>query len=114
MRKARRASIAYENYCRRRRKSGAQDLEIYIPAGPRLGQVVIEAEGVRKAYGDKLLVDDMNFRLPPGGIVGVIGPNGAGKTTLFRMITGQEQPDAGTIRLGETVKLAYVDQAAMR
>src|SRR5262245_21710240 len=89
----------------------AQDLEIYIPPGPRLGQVVIEASSVRKGYGDRLLVDEMTFRLPPAGIVGVIGPNGAGKTTLFRMITGQEKPDAGTIRLGETAKLAYVDQS---
>jgi ATPase subunit of ABC transporter with duplicated ATPase domains len=92
-------------------EKNSQDLEIYIPAGPRLGQVVVEAEGVKKAYGDRLLVDGMNFRLPPGGIVGVIGPNGAGKTTLFRMVIGQEKPDAGTIRLGETVKLAYVDQS---
>jgi len=85
--------------------------QIYVPAGPRLGDVVIEAEGLRKGYGDRLLIDDLSFRLPPGGIVGVIGPNGAGKTTLFRMITGQEQPDAGTLRLGETVVLAYVDQS---
>ncbi len=89
----------------------AQDLEIYIPPGPRLGQVVIEAKGLKKAYGDRLLFEDLNFRLPPGGIVGIIGPNGAGKTTLFRLITDQEKPDAGTIRLGETVKLAYVDQS---
>ncbi|GAB6066956.1 energy-dependent translational throttle protein EttA [Methylothermus subterraneus] len=85
--------------------------EIYIPPGPRLGDRVIEAEHLRKAYGDKLLIDDLSFTLPPGGIVGVIGPNGAGKTTLFRMIVGQETPDAGTIRIGETVKLAYVDQS---
>ena len=85
--------------------------QIYIPAGPRLGDVVIEAEHLTKGYGDRLLIDYLSFRLPPGGIVGVIGPNGAGKTTLFRMITGQEQPDAGTLRLGETVKLAYVDQS---
>ena len=88
-----------------------EDLEIHIPPGPRLGNVVIEAEDVSKGYGDNLLVDDMTFKLPPGGIVGVIGPNGAGKTTLFRMITGQEQPDSGTIRIGETVALAYVDQS---
>jgi ATPase subunit of ABC transporter with duplicated ATPase domains len=75
-----------------------------------LGKLVIEAQGLRKAYGDKILVEDMNFSLPPGGIVGIVGPNGAGKTTLFKMITGQEQPDGGTIRLGETVKLCYVDQ----
>ncbi len=86
-------------------------MEIYIPPGPRLGKLVVEASGVRKAYGDKLLVDDLNFSLPPGGIVGVVGPNGAGKTTLFRMITGQEKLDAGEFRVGETVKLAYVDQS---
>jgi sulfate-transporting ATPase len=102
---------SYESLLSQESEKKAQDLEIYIPPGPRLGQVVIEAAGVRKAYGDRLIVDDMNFRLPPGGIVGAIGPNGAGKTTLFRMITGQEKPDAGTIRLGETVKLAYVDQS---
>jgi ATP-binding cassette ChvD family protein len=88
-----------------------KELEIYIPPGPRLGKVVIEAENVSKAYGDRLLVEGMTFALPPGGIVGVIGPNGAGKTTLFRMITGQETPDSGTIRIGETVTLAYVDQS---
>src|SRR5205085_307874 len=86
-------------------------LPISIPPGPRLGDVVIEADKVNKAYGDKLLMEDMTFQLPPGGIVGVIGPNGAGKTTLFRMITKQEQPDGGTIRIGETVQLAYVDQS---
>ena len=85
--------------------------EIVIPPGPRLGNVVIEAEGLRKGYGNNLLIDDLNFKLPPGGIVGVIGPNGAGKTTLFRMIIGQEEPDAGTLRVGETVKLGYVDQS---
>ncbi|HET8551988.1 MAG TPA: energy-dependent translational throttle protein EttA [Gammaproteobacteria bacterium] len=85
--------------------------ELYIPPGPRLGDVVVEARGVRKQFGDRLLVDDLNFNLPPGGIVGVIGPNGAGKTTLFRMIVGQEQPDAGELRIGETVKIAYVDQS---
>ena len=88
-----------------------KELEIYIPPGPRLGKVVIEAENVSKAYGDRLLVEGMTFSLPPGGIVGVIGPNGAGKTTLFRMITGQETPDSGMIRIGETVTLAYVDQS---
>jgi len=87
-----------------------QKMEIYIPPGPRLGKLVIEARDVRKAYGDRILVEDLNFSLPPGGIVGVVGPNGAGKTTLFKMITGQEQPDAGTITVGETVKLCYVDQ----
>ncbi|HET7308107.1 MAG TPA: energy-dependent translational throttle protein EttA [Gammaproteobacteria bacterium] len=85
--------------------------ELYIPPGPRLGDVVVEAKGVRKQFGDRLLVDDLNFNLPPGGIVGVIGPNGAGKTTLFRMIVGQEKPDAGELRIGETVKIAYVDQS---
>ena len=87
------------------------DAQIIIPAGERLGQVVIEAEGLSKGYGDRLLIDDLEFKLPPGGIGGVIGPNGAGKTTLFRMITGQEKPDNGTIRIGETVHLGYVDQS---
>ncbi|MFY9826155.1 MAG: energy-dependent translational throttle protein EttA [Thermoanaerobaculia bacterium] len=91
-------------------KRGDQN-EIHIPAGPRLGDLVVEAKGLRKGYGDNLLIEDLAFALPPGGIVGVIGPNGAGKTTLFRMIVGQEKPDAGTIRVGETVKLAYVDQS---
>jgi energy-dependent translational throttle protein EttA len=86
-------------------------VEIHIPPGPRLGDVVIEAEGVRKGFGDRLLVDDLTFSLPPAGIVGVVGPNGAGKTTLFRMIAGEEQPDDGTLRVGETVELAYVDQS---
>ncbi len=85
--------------------------EINIPTGPRLGNLVVEATGLRKAYGDRLLIDDLSFNLPPGGIVGVIGPNGAGKTTLFRMVTGAEQPDAGTLRIGETVQMAYVDQS---
>ena len=85
--------------------------QIHIPAGQRLGDVVVEANGLTKGFGDKLLLEDLSFSLPPGGIVGVIGPNGAGKTTLFRMITGQEQPDGGTLRLGETVDLAYVDQS---
>ncbi len=85
--------------------------EIVIPPGPRLGSLVIEAEQLRKAYGNRLLIDDLDFKLPPGGIVGVIGPNGAGKTTLFRMITGQEHPDAGALRVGDTVKLGYVDQS---
>jgi len=87
------------------------DAQIIIPAGERLGQMVIEAEGLAKSYGDRLLIDDLSFKLPAGGIVGVIGPNGAGKTTLFRMITGQETPDGGTIRVGETVHLGYVDQS---
>ena len=84
--------------------------EIYIPPGPRLGDVVVEAEGVKKGFGDRLLVEDLSFRLPPGGIVGIIGPNGAGKTTLFRRMAGVESPDAGTIRIGDTVKIAHVDQ----
>jgi energy-dependent translational throttle protein EttA len=89
----------------------AKELELYLPPGPRLGKVVIDAENVTKCFGDRVLVEGMQFSLPPGGIVGVIGPNGAGKTTLFKMIIGQEAPDSGTIRIGETVKLAYVDQS---
>jgi len=85
--------------------------EIHIPSGPRLGDLVVETKGLRKGYGDNLLIEDLTFALPPGGIVGIIGPNGAGKTTLFRMIVGQEKPDAGTVRIGETVKIAYVDQS---
>jgi ATP-binding cassette ChvD family protein len=85
--------------------------EIYIPPGPRLGELVIEVAGLSKGYGERLLMDNVNFKLPPGGIVGIIGPNGAGKTTLFRLLTGSEKPDAGTIRMGPTVKLAYVDQS---
>jgi ATP-binding cassette ChvD family protein len=93
-------------------KGGKLDRQqIHIPAGKRLGGVVVEADGVSKAYGDKLLMEDLSFTLPPGGIVGVIGPNGAGKTTLFRMITGQEEPDSGTLRLGDTVEVGYVDQS---
>src|SRR5689334_18828254 len=95
----------------REHEKRAESNEIHIPSGPRLGDVVVEAKGLRKGYGDNLLVEDLSFALPPGGIVGVIGPNGAGKTTLFRMIVGQEQPDAGTLRLGDTVKIAYVDQS---
>jgi sulfate-transporting ATPase len=102
---------AYESLLEQGSDKRREDLEIHIPPGPRLGNVVVEADAVSKAYGDNLLVEDMTFNLPPGGIVGVIGPNGAGKTTLFRMITGQEQPDSGTIRIGETVTLAYVDQS---
>ena len=114
--KARRAKgkariTAYESLLDQEAQKRREDLEIPIPAGPRLGNVVIEAEGVSKVYGDRLLVDDMTFKLPPGGIVGVIGPNGAGKTTLFRMIIGQEQPDKGKIRIGETAVLGYVDQS---
>ncbi|HEX6177994.1 MAG TPA: energy-dependent translational throttle protein EttA [Thermoanaerobaculia bacterium] len=102
---------AYEKLLSEGSREKVQELELYIPPGPRLGQIVINADHVRKAYGDKLLIDDMTFTLPPGGIVGIIGPNGAGKTTLFRMIVGQEKPDEGTIRLGETVKVAYIDQS---
>jgi len=102
---------SYEELLGKQGEARAKDLEIYIPPGPRLGKVVIEAENVTKAYGDNILVENMSFMLPPGGIVGVIGPNGAGKTTLFRMITGLEKPDKGTIRIGETVKLGYVDQS---
>ena len=101
----------YENLLNQETQEKIAELELYIPPGPRLGNVVIEASDVRKAYGDKLLIDEMTFNLPPGGIIGVIGPNGAGKTTLFRMITGQEKPDGGKIRLGETVKIAYIDQS---
>jgi len=102
---------AYESLLSQESEARSRELEIYIPPGPRLGNVVIEANQVTKAYGDNILVDDMTFALPPGGIVGVIGPNGAGKTTLFRMITGQEHADSGAIRLGETVRLGYVDQS---
>ena len=105
---------AYETLLRKDHEKQAQELEIYIPPGPRLGKVVIEADRVGKAYGDRLLIENMTFSLPPGGIIGIIGPNGAGKTTLFRIITGEEQPDSGTIRLGETVKLAYVEQSRAR
>ncbi len=101
---------AYENLLNQETREKVQELEIYIPPGPRLGNIVVESNDVAKGYGDKLLIEDMSFMLPPGGIVGVIGPNGAGKTTLFRMIIGQEKPDSGTIRVGETVKLGYVDQ----
>jgi ATP-binding cassette ChvD family protein len=102
---------SYEALLGQQGEKRAKELEIYIPPGPRLGKVVIEAENVTKAYGENILVENMSFMLPPGGIVGVIGPNGAGKTTLFRMITGQDKPDKGTIRIGETVKLGYVDQS---
>ncbi len=102
---------AYEALLSQESQKQEHDLELYIPPGPRLGDVVIEADRVCKSFGDRLLVDDMSFRLPPGGIVGVIGPNGAGKTTLFKMICDLEQPDSGTIRTGDTVTLAYVDQS---
>ena len=102
---------AYEALLAQDRNVKLDQVQIHIPAGPRLGGVVVEADHLRKGYGDRLLIDGLSFRLPPAGIVGVIGPNGAGKTTLMRMITGEEQPDAGTLRLGDTVKLAYVDQS---
>jgi energy-dependent translational throttle protein EttA len=102
---------SYETLLSRETEDRAKDLQIYIPPGPRLGKLVIEAQDVKKSFGDKLLVENMTFSLPPGGIVGIIGPNGAGKTTLFKMITSQERPDSGMIRIGETVKLGYVDQS---
>jgi ATP-binding cassette ChvD family protein len=102
---------AYEQLLAEERNVKLDEVQIHIPAGPRLGEVVIEAEGLRKGYGEKLLIEDLTFKLPRSGIVGVIGPNGAGKTTLFRMLTEQEQPDAGSLKLGETVDLAYVDQS---
>jgi ATP-binding cassette ChvD family protein len=102
---------AYESLLAQDANVKLDNVQIHIPAGPRLGDVVVEAEGLRKAYADQLLFEDLSFKLPRGGIVGVIGANGAGKTTLLRLITGQEQPDAGTLRIGETVELAYVDQS---
>ena len=102
---------AYEDLLKEETAQKIEQVEIYIPPGQRLGDIVVEARGLRKGYGDVLLMDDVNFTLPRGGIVGVIGPNGAGKTTLFRMITGQETPDAGTLRLGDTVQIGYVDQS---
>ncbi|MEK7804761.1 MAG: energy-dependent translational throttle protein EttA, partial [Planctomycetota bacterium] len=102
---------SYDTLLEQQTESRIKDLEIYIPAGPRLGNQVIDVDNVSKSYGDRILVEGMTFSLPRGGIVGIIGPNGAGKTTLFRMITGQEKPDSGTVRVGESVKLAYVDQS---
>jgi ATP-binding cassette ChvD family protein len=102
---------AYEKLAEEAGRDEIGKAQIKIPAGPRLGGVVVEVDGLSKAFGDQLLIDNLSFKLPPGGIVGVIGPNGAGKTTLFKMITGQEKPDAGAIRLGDTVKLGYVDQS---
>jgi energy-dependent translational throttle protein EttA len=102
---------AYEALLAQDRNVKLDQVQIHIPAGPRLGDVVIEADHVRKGYGDRLLIDDLSFKLPPAGIVGVIGPNGAGKTTLLRMLTGAEEPDSGTLKIGETVQLAYVDQS---
>jgi len=102
---------AYEKLFAEEQNVKLEAVEIHIPPGPRLGDVVVAAEGVAKGFGDRLLVEDMSFSLPPGGIVGVVGPNGAGKTTLFRMIVGEEQPDSGVLRVGDTVQLAYVDQS---
>ncbi|HVO03826.1 MAG TPA: energy-dependent translational throttle protein EttA [Candidatus Cybelea sp.] len=102
---------AYEALLAQQNEKGVDQAQIYIPAGPRLGELVIEAKDLTKGFGDRLLIEDLSFKLPPGGIVGVIGPNGAGKTTLFRMITGNEKPDAGTFRVGDTVKLGYIDQS---
>ena len=102
---------AYEELLAQEQSVKLDQVQIHIPAGPRLGDVVVQAQNVRKAFGERLLIDDLSFSLPPAAIVGVIGPNGAGKTTLMRMITGQERPDAGSFRVGETVKLAYVDQS---
>jgi ATP-binding cassette ChvD family protein len=102
---------AYETLVAQSREKAPETAQIVLPPGPRLGDLVIDAEHLAKGYGDQLLIEDLSFRLPPGGIIGIIGPNGAGKTTLFRMITGQEKPDRGSLRLGETVKLGYVDQS---
>jgi len=102
---------AYESLLSDEGEKRQKDLELYIPPGPRLGSVVIDANGVSKVYGDRVIFEDLSFKLPPGGIVGVIGANGAGKTTLFKLITGQEEPDSGTIKTGETVKIAYADQS---
>ncbi|MEO6462758.1 MAG: energy-dependent translational throttle protein EttA, partial [Candidatus Eisenbacteria bacterium] len=102
---------AYDKMVAEEQKAKVENVEIFIPPGPRLGDVVIEADNVSKAFGDRLLIEDLSFKLPKGDIVGIIGPNGAGKTTLFRMIMGLEQPDSGTIKIGETVKLMYVDQS---
>ena len=107
--KARIAS--YNKLLAEQNEKAASDMEIFIPAGPRLGNIVVQASGISKGYGDNLLYDNLSFDLPPGGIVGIIGPNGAGKTTLFRMITGQEKPDGGSLVVGETVEMAYVDQS---
>ncbi|HKS89077.1 MAG TPA: energy-dependent translational throttle protein EttA [Stellaceae bacterium] len=102
---------AYEALVAQSREKAPETAQIVLPSGPRLGDLVVEADRLRKGFGNNLLIEELSFRLPPGGIVGVIGPNGAGKTTLFRMITGQERPDGGTIRIGDTVKLGYVDQS---
>lgn len=109
--KAKSRLSAYENLLKEPTAEKLQEMQIFIPPGPRLGEVVIEANNISKAYGDKLLYDNLSFSLPRGAIVGIVGPNGAGKTTLFRMITGQEQPDSGSFKVGDTVKLGYLDQA---
>ncbi len=109
--KSRARITAYDNLLAEAAERRPGTAQIVIPPGPRLGSLVIEADGLGKGFGDRLLIEDLNFRLPPGGIVGVIGPNGAGKTTLFRMITGAEQPDSGSLRVGDTVALGYVDQS---
>ncbi|NQV82820.1 MAG: energy-dependent translational throttle protein EttA, partial [Rhodospirillales bacterium] len=109
--KSRARITAYEDLLARAQEQQMGKAQIVIPPGPRLGNLVIDAEGLSKGFGDTLLIDDLNFRIPPGAIVGVIGPNGAGKTTLFRMITGGETPDSGAMRIGETVALGYVDQS---
>ena len=102
---------AHETLVAQSREKAPETAQIVLPPGPRLGDLVIEAQNVSKAFGDRLLIEALDFRLPPGGIVGVIGPNGAGKTTLFRMLTGQDTPDDGQFRIGDTVKLGYVDQS---
>jgi ATPase subunit of ABC transporter with duplicated ATPase domains len=110
MTKSKARVASYEQMLNEDSKMKIKEIEIYIPPGPRLGTVVVEAIGVSKNFGDNALLDDVNFLIPPGAVVGIVGPNGAGKTTLFRMITGQEKPDGGTLKIGETVKLAYLEQ----
>ena len=102
---------SYENLLKEEKEKGQKDLELYIPVAERLGDIVIKTEKLNKAYGDNILIDDLTFSIPPGAVVGIIGPNGAGKTTLFRMITEQEKPDSGNIKIGSTVKMSYVDQS---
>ena len=102
---------AYEDLLAQANNVRSGEAQIIIPPGPRLGSLVIESDGLNKSYGDRFLIDNLNFNLPPGGIVGVVGPNGAGKTTLFRMLTGQEKPDSGALKIGDTVVMGYVDQS---
>ena len=102
---------AYEKLLSEDTVKRAEELQLFIPPGPRLGNLVIEMNGVRKVYGDRIILDNVTFSLPPGGVIGIIGPNGAGKTTLFRLIVGEEKPDGGTIRIGESVKLGYMNQS---